>query len=85
LPECDSRITNIQILMTAPAIVAWDSPMRAATALAGVSLVTILRESAAAALSGWPEQPGIEVGVADSECTTWTGEYFAAPVFEAAW
>lgn len=25
------------------------------------------------------------VGVAEGECTTWTGEHFAAPVFEAAW
>jgi putative selenium metabolism hydrolase len=49
------------------------------------SLVAILRESAAAGLSGWPEQPEVEVGVADAECVTWTGERFSAPVFEAAW
>jgi putative selenium metabolism hydrolase len=49
------------------------------------SLLAILRESAAAGLSDWPEQPEVEVGVADAECTTWTGEHFAAPVLEAAW
>jgi putative selenium metabolism hydrolase len=49
------------------------------------SLVTLLRASAAEGLSGWPEQPGIEVGVAKAECTTWTGQRFVAPVFGPGW
>jgi putative selenium metabolism hydrolase len=49
------------------------------------SMVKILRERAAAALSHWPEQPQVEVGVAGAEGTTWTGQRFEAPDFEAAW
>lgn len=49
------------------------------------SLVLLLSESATRGLSGWPEQPVVRVGIAEAECTTWTGEHFAAPVFEPAW
>jgi acetylornithine deacetylase/succinyl-diaminopimelate desuccinylase-like protein len=49
------------------------------------SLVLILSEAASRGLSDWPEQPVVKVGMAEAECTTWTGEHFAGPVFEPAW
>jgi putative selenium metabolism hydrolase len=49
------------------------------------SLCGVLRDCAAAALAGWPEQPVVEVGVVDASFTTWTGASFSVPEFEPAW
>jgi acetylornithine deacetylase/succinyl-diaminopimelate desuccinylase-like protein len=47
--------------------------------------VGLLRDCAARAWAGWPEQPVLEVGLVNATFQTWTGMQFDGPEFCAAW
>lgn len=49
------------------------------------SLATLLTDCAARAWAGWPEQPGLDVGLVRADFTTWTGAHYDTPEFCAAW
>jgi putative selenium metabolism hydrolase len=49
------------------------------------SLLGVLRAAADRAWSGWPERPGLEMGLVDARFSTWTRASFDVPEFEPAW
>jgi acetylornithine deacetylase/succinyl-diaminopimelate desuccinylase-like protein len=49
------------------------------------ALLQEVRACAETALSGWAEQPAVEVGICPADFCTWTGTQFTLPEFEPAW
>jgi putative selenium metabolism hydrolase len=49
------------------------------------SLVALIEECADHAWAGWPERPGLEVGLVRAQFSTWTGAEFDAAEFCHAW
>ncbi len=49
------------------------------------TVVALLVDAAERAWVGWPERPGLEVGLVEAAFATWTGRAFALPEYAAAW